>query len=133
MPLHVKTAREAAGVDLLIIGVKYGALQEVLPLVEKIVDEHTIVMSPLNGIDSESIVGERIGMEHMVYSLMKIAAQRVENQITYDPDVTLGLFSVRKTEAEVSGYWRSRHCCLIQECTIISVTILNRIFGLNMR
>ncbi len=92
MPLHVKTAREAAGADLLIIGVKYGALQEVLPLVERIVDEHTIVMSPLNGIDSESIVGERIGMEHMVYSLMKIAAQRVENQITYDPDVTLGLF-----------------------------------------
>ena len=73
IPLHVKTP-------------------DCLPMIEKIVDEHTIVMSPLNGVDSEKIIGSRIGMEHMVYSLMKIASQRIGNHIAYDPDVTLGLF-----------------------------------------
>lgn len=90
--LNVKTAEESRGADLLIVAVKYGALQESLNLIEKIVDSHTIVMSPLNGIDSESIIGARIGMNHMVYSFMKIAAQRVGNEITYNPDVTAGIF-----------------------------------------
>ncbi len=92
IPLHVKTPESAAGADLLIVAVKYGALPDCLPMIEKIVDEHTIVMSPLNGVDSEKIIGSRIGMEHMVYSLMKIASQRIGNHIAYDPDVTLGLF-----------------------------------------
>lgn len=90
--LNVKTAEESRGADLLIVAVKYGALQESLNLIEKIVDSHTIVMSPLNGIDSESIIGAKIGMNHMVYSFMKIAAQRVGNEITYNPDVTAGIF-----------------------------------------
>lgn len=92
IPLHVKTPEEAAGADLLIVAVKYGALEGTLPMIEKIVDKHTVVMSPLNGVDSEKIIGNRIGMEHMVYSLMKIASQRIGNQIAYDPEVTLGLF-----------------------------------------
>lgn len=90
--LNVKTVEESRGADLLIVAVKYGALQESLNLIEKIVDSHTIVMSPLNGIDSESIIGAKIGMNHMVYSFMKIAAQRVGNEITYNPDVTEGIF-----------------------------------------
>ena len=90
--LNVKTPQEACGADLLIVTVKYGALPESLPMIEKIVDEHTVVMSPLNGVDSEAVIGRRIGAEHMVYSLMKIASQRIGNQITYDPDVTLGVF-----------------------------------------
>ncbi len=90
--LNVRTAEESFGADLLIVAVKYGALQESLTLIEKIVDKHTIVMSPLNGIDSESIIGTKIGTNHMVYSFMKIAAQRVGNEITYNPDVTAGIF-----------------------------------------
>lgn len=92
MSLAVKTPEEAAGADLIIVAVKYGALQESLPMIEKIVDAHTIVLSPLNGIDSETIIGEKIGMEHLVYSMIKIASQRVGNAITYDPEVTQGIY-----------------------------------------
>ena len=56
--LHVKTPEEAKGVDLLIISVKYGALQGTLPMIEKIVDAHTLVISPMNGVDSEKVIGE---------------------------------------------------------------------------
>lgn len=90
--LHVKTPEEAKGVDLLIISVKYGALQGTLPMIEKIVDAHTLVISPMNGVDSEKVIGEKIGMEHMLPSFMKIASRRIDNQIVYDPEVTMGLY-----------------------------------------
>ena len=90
--LHVKTPEEAKGVDLLIISVKYGALQGILPMIEKIVDAHTLVISPMNGVDSEKVIGEKIGMEHMLPSFMKIASRRIDNQIVYDPEVTMGLY-----------------------------------------
>ena len=60
--LNIKTAEEAAGADLLIIAVKYGALKSSISMIEKIVDDHTIVLCPMNGIDSEKIIGETIGM-----------------------------------------------------------------------
>ncbi len=90
--LNVKTSEQAHGVDLLIVAVKYGALKETLPLIEAAADEHTIILSPLNGVDSESIIGNQLGMERIVYSFMKIASQRVGNKISFNPEITQGLF-----------------------------------------
>ena len=89
--LNVRTPETIGKVDLVIVSVKYGALQEVLPLIEAATGEHTIVMSVLNGVDSEEIIAERIGEEHMIYSIMKIASRRTD-EIRFDPDVTLGVF-----------------------------------------
>ncbi|MBQ9155168.1 MAG: NAD(P)-binding domain-containing protein, partial [Eubacterium sp.] len=47
--LQVKTPEEARGVDLLIVSVKYGALRAILPMVGRIADRNTTVMSLLNG------------------------------------------------------------------------------------
>lgn len=90
--LNIRTPKEARGADLLLISTKYGALNDILDDVETIVDDHTIVLSLLNGIDSEEIIGKRIGMEHMVYSMMKISSERKGDRITFNGDVTLGLF-----------------------------------------
>ncbi len=90
--LNVRTPEQAHGADLLIVTVKYGGLSGSLPMIEKIVDDHTIVMSPMNGVDSEMVIGEVIGMEHVVYSLMRIASRRVGNEIRYDPEVTQGVY-----------------------------------------
>lgn len=89
--LNVKTPDEARGVDLLLVSTKYGALQAALDDIDTVADEHTVVMSLLNGVDSEEIIGARIGMEHMVYSLMKIASERVGNSIVFDGPTTIGL------------------------------------------
>jgi len=89
--LNVKTPEEAHGADLVIVGVKYNGLQSVLPMLEKIIDEHTLVLSPMNGVDSELIIGAKIGNEHMMPSYMFIASQRVGNSIKFDPAKTLGL------------------------------------------
>lgn len=100
IPLHVKTPEEAKGADLVLVMVKYGALEAALPMIEKIVDSHTIVLSPMNGVDSEKVIGERIGMEHMVYSMIKIASERKEDRISYNPETTQGIFFGEKDGQE---------------------------------
>ncbi|MCD8054397.1 MAG: 2-dehydropantoate 2-reductase [Lachnospiraceae bacterium] len=91
-PLHVRTPQEARGADLLLIATKYGALPGVLDEVATIVDDHTTVLSLLNGIDSEEIVGARIGMEHILPSIMKIASHRIGNRVVFDGPTSLGVY-----------------------------------------
>lgn len=90
--LIVRTPEEAAGVDLLLVATKYGSLEESLPMIEKIVGEHTVVMSLLNGVDSEEVIGERIGKEHLIYSMMQIASERKGNQVVFHGPSTPGVF-----------------------------------------
>ncbi|MCC8152279.1 MAG: 2-dehydropantoate 2-reductase [Lachnospiraceae bacterium] len=100
--LHLRTPIEAKGVDLLLIAMKYDALLHSLEEIKKIADDHTIVMTLLNGVDSEAIVGKIIGEEHMVYSLMQIASQRKGNRITFAPERTPGVFFGEK-DGTISG------------------------------
>lgn len=101
--LNVRTPKEAHGADLLFIATKYGALNDILDDAAAIVDDHTIVLSLLNGVDSEEIIGRRIGMEHIVYSMMKIASERKDNCITFNGEVTPGLFFGEAGQKEPSG------------------------------
>lgn len=87
----VRTPEEAAGCDLLLIATKYGGLLEALDDVEAVVKENTVVMSLLNGIDSEAVVAERIGAEHLVYSFMRIISARRDDGISFNPDTTKGV------------------------------------------
>jgi 2-dehydropantoate 2-reductase len=89
--LNVRSPKEAKGADLLLVATKYGSLNEILDDIAEIVDEHTVVLSLLNGVDSEEIIGAKIGMEHIVYSLMKIASERTDNSIVFDGPSSLGL------------------------------------------
>ena len=90
--LNIRTPEEAHGVDLLLVAVKYGALRESLDAIEKIVDEHTMVMSLMNGVDSEEIIAGRIGDRKILYSFMKISSERKENRIVFNPEITQGVF-----------------------------------------
>ncbi|MCB8549117.1 2-dehydropantoate 2-reductase [Faecalibacillus sp. MSK20_93] len=85
---EVWSPTEAHGVDLLIVSLKYGALKDALKSIQTIVDDHTIVMSLMNGVDSEEIIGEAIGKEHLMPSLIKIASRK-ENGYRFDPETTI--------------------------------------------
>lgn len=90
--LNVKTPEEANGVDLLLVAVKYGSLEESLHAIEQAVGDSTIVMSVMNGVDSEEIIGSKIGMERIVFSMIKIASNRKDSSVVFDPSVTEGVF-----------------------------------------
>lgn len=88
----VLSPSEAHGVDLLIVALKYGALRAALPEIQAAVDEHTTVMSLMNGVDSEEIIASAIGEEHMIYSLIKVASAYQEGRgYCFDPEITVGI------------------------------------------
>ena len=87
----VRTPEEAAGVELLIVATKYQALRPALGDIRTVVDGHTTVMSLMNGVDSEEIIGEVIDPSKIVHSLIKVASERKGNQVVFDPETTIGI------------------------------------------
>ncbi|MGI6548704.1 MAG: ketopantoate reductase family protein [Syntrophomonadales bacterium] len=70
--------------DLVIFAVKYNDLDKAIDAVRNQVGEHTIIISTLNGITSETIIGERYGMDRMLYCVAQgMDAVKVGNQMTY--------------------------------------------------
>ena len=90
--LNVRTP-EAAGIqDLILVSCKQDALTEMLPDIQKMVGPDTLVLSLLNGVSSEEIIGKAIGMEHMAYAVMRIASVRDDNKITFSEENTAGIY-----------------------------------------
>lgn len=90
--LSVKSPDEAGAVDLLLVSCKQDGLTDMLEDIKTMTGERTMVLSLLNGVTSEEIIGNAIGMEHMLYSVMRIASVREGNCITFSPENTAGVF-----------------------------------------
>ena len=90
--LNVKEPQEVKDLDLLLVSSKQDALPDMLDDIKCMVSDNTMVMSLLNGVTSEEIIGSAIGMEHILYSVMRIASVRIGNEITFNPDITAGVF-----------------------------------------
>lgn len=56
-----------AELDLLLVSVKYGALQDAIKLARSFVSDNTIILSMLNGISSEADLAEAFGEEKILY------------------------------------------------------------------
>ena len=70
--------------DLLIVALKAPVLRQALRLVKDAVDQNTIVVSVMNGISSEDIIAEELGLKKIVHCV----AQRMDalfqnNTLTY--------------------------------------------------
>ena len=83
--------QEAKGTDLLIVSLKYGALPGALEDIRTITGENTIVMSLMNGVDSEELISEEIGASHVLHSLIKIASHKEGNGYYFNPETTIGI------------------------------------------
>jgi 2-dehydropantoate 2-reductase len=77
-------AESQSSADLIIITVKYPQLKQGVRDIRAFVGKDTIVISLLNGISSEEIIGQAIGMEHMLYAFgLGMDAVREGNVIRY--------------------------------------------------
>jgi len=90
--LNVKTAEEAGIQDLILVSCKSDALTGLLPDIKAMVGPDTLVLSLLNGVSSEEIIGKEIGMEHIAYAVMRIASVRDGNKITFSEEDTAGIY-----------------------------------------
>lgn len=77
---YCDAAEERRPAELILFAVKYGALEQAMEEVAHLVDEHTILLSALNGIRSEADLGRRFGKEKVVHCIaQKMAAMKEGN------------------------------------------------------
>ena len=82
---YVTPEEECSPADLLIISVKFNGLDEALHSVRKHVGENTIILSLLNGITSESIIGHVYGMDKVLYCVAQgMDAVKIGNKLIYE-------------------------------------------------
>jgi len=87
--------------DLLIVAVKYTALQEAIEMIKGHVGPDTIILSVLNGVVSEAEIGEVFGHEHLLYTVAQgMTASKVGNQMSYR---TKGILSFGELDAEFNS------------------------------
>lgn len=88
---QVWTPKEAHGADLLIVSLKYGALPSAMESIREVVGENTIVMSLMNGVDSEELIEKETGSKNVLYSLIKVASHHEADGCCFDPETTIGI------------------------------------------
>lgn len=70
--------------DLLIMAVKSTALKDAIKSARNVVGDNTIIISVLNGISSEKIIGQEFGMDKIIYCVAQgMDAVKLGNKFTY--------------------------------------------------
>ena len=88
---EVWTYQETDNIDLLIVSLKYGALPTALDTIKQATSQNTIVMSLMNGVDSEEIIAKEVGEPHVLYSVIKIASHKEKTGFYFNPETTIGI------------------------------------------
>ncbi len=84
IPFEFTDVAEKSEPDLLIIACKYHHLPQIMDDIKNHVGKDTIILSLLNGIDSEKIIGDRYGHERLPLSfIIATDAQRVDSEISF--------------------------------------------------
>lgn len=96
----VKEPEELKQTDLLIVACKYEALPEAMDDIRTIVKAHTTVISFMNGVTSEEMIGQAVGMEHLLYGVIRISSVRDGNKITFSEEHTAGIYVGEKDVTE---------------------------------
>ena len=82
---------ETDAVDLLIVALKYGSLSAALESIQKATTENTVIMSLMNGVDSEEIISTVIDSSHIIHSLIKVASHKEGVGFFFNPETTIGI------------------------------------------
>ncbi len=89
---QIKTAKEAGELDIVWIATKYDALDSAIATVKEVAGEKTIVLSLLNGVDSEERIRAALKKGVVLLSVMRIASKRDAEGIHFNPEATQGVF-----------------------------------------
>lgn len=92
----ISTCEAIETMDLIIIAVKFHQLKDIIENIKDFVGENTIILSLLNGISSEEIIGKAFGLDKVLYSMcVGIDAVREGSDITFS---TIGRISFGEVE-----------------------------------
>jgi 2-dehydropantoate 2-reductase len=65
----VRPAEPAEPADLILVALKHHHLADALPQIRTLVGDRTTILSVMNGLSSEEIIGARYGMDKLVYAI----------------------------------------------------------------
>lgn len=71
--------------DLILIGVKGYGLAQAIEDIRNQVGEHTLILSLLNGVDSEEQLIRAFGEEHVLYAFMRMSIVMKDGKADFDP------------------------------------------------
>ena len=71
--------------DLIIIGVKGYSLEQAIEDIRNQVGKNTLILSLLNGVDSEERLIKEFGNEHVLYSFMRMSVVMKDGKADFDP------------------------------------------------
>lgn len=81
---YVLPEKSTESADLIIVSVKYHHLNKAIENIRHFVGKNTIILSLLNGISSEEIIGNVYGMDKMLYGMcVGIDAVREDNNVRF--------------------------------------------------
>lgn len=88
----IAKAEDASPADLVIVAVKYPQLAAALDTMATSVGEDTILLSVMNGISSEEIIGGRYGMDRMIHAVaLGMDAMHFGSELLYTKEGVLCL------------------------------------------
>lgn len=80
----IVTPEQAEPADLVLVGVKYPDLPDAMDSMASSVGPDTVIISLMNGVDSEQLLGERFGRDRVLYSVsQEMDAQRYGSKLIY--------------------------------------------------
>lgn len=86
--------------DLVIIAVKGYDLPQAILDIRNQVGPDTIILSVLNGVESEKQVAEAYGWEHLLYSYMRVSIVMKDGKTDFNPDLGVIRFGEAKNDPE---------------------------------
>jgi len=93
---------EAKPVDYVIVATKQNGLEDALDVMQPLINEHTIIMSVMNGITSEEIIASRYGDRNIVYCVaLGMDAMREGTDLTFKSQgkLQIGIYKEEQREA----------------------------------
>lgn len=111
---RVVSSQSVTPADLVIVSVKYPALHSALDTMAGAIDEHTIILSVMNGITSEQIIGARYGADKLLDSVaLGMDAIREGSALRYTQAGRIHFGAVegqsREKEAAVHAFFERAH------------------------
>lgn len=93
---------EITNIDLILVCVKTWQLKEVAEIIKPALNENTVVISLLNGVENQDILCSVIDEKHIVGGLCKVVSKvenyGIINHISYEPTIVFGELNNFKTK-----------------------------------
>ena len=113
----VSPEAETGPADLVIITTKMDGLRQALADVRRQVGPETLILTPLNGVESEEIAASVYG-DRVLYSLMRVSSVKSGNRVSYDPAVSYMEFGEKRNDPAAPTDRVRRLAALFDRCGI---------------